>query len=92
MQKKTGFVFFPQNKPAGILTGWFYLFDILEFGGESSLTIRARCGAFRYFPNSLGIVPAKQLDKLEFSSLLFLFEIRNGNQNNYDDRQCKEQE
>ena len=43
-----------------------YLFDILEFGDESPLTIRARCGAFRYFPDPLGIVPAEQLDKLEF--------------------------
>ena len=39
----------------------------LEFGGESPLTIRARCGCIRYFPDPLGIVPAKQVDKLEFN-------------------------
>ena len=38
----------------------------LEFGGESPLTMRARCSGFRYCPNPLGIVTAKQLDKLEF--------------------------
>ena len=43
------------------------LLDKLEFGGESPLTMRAWCGAFRYCPNPLGIVTAKQLDKLEFS-------------------------
>ena len=43
-----------------------YLLDILEFGGESPLTMRARCSAFRYCPNPLGIVTAEQLDKLEF--------------------------
>jgi len=48
----------------------------LEFGGESPLTIRARCGAFRYFPDPLGIVTAKQLDKLKYAEfeLIFLFE------------------
>ena len=40
--------------------------DKLEFGGESPLTIRAWCGAFRYFPDPLGIVTAEQFDKLEF--------------------------
>ena len=43
-----------------------YLLDILEFGGESPLTIRAWCSAFRYCPNPLGIVPAEVIDKLEF--------------------------
>ena len=47
---------------------------------------------FCYCPDLPGIVGTELLDILEFSSLLFLFEIRNGNQNNYDDRQCKEQE
>ena len=28
--------------------------------------MRARCSAFRYCPSPLGIVTAKQLDKLEF--------------------------
>ena len=39
----------------------------LEFGGESPLTMRARCGAFRYCPDPLGIVSAEVLDKLGFS-------------------------
>ena len=47
-------------------------FDILEFGGESPLPIRARCSAFRYCPDPLGIVTAKQLNKLEFISVLLL--------------------
>ena len=42
----------------------FYLLDKLEFGGESPLIIRARCSAFRYCPDPLGIVTAEQLDKL----------------------------
>ena len=48
---------------------WRYvsLLTKLEFGGESPLTIRARCSAFRYCPDPLGIVTAKQLDKLEFT-------------------------
>ena len=46
--------------------GCVYLFDILEFGGESPLTMRARCSAFRYCPDPLGIVTTEQLDKLEF--------------------------
>ena len=33
--------------------------DKLEFGGESPLTMRARCSGFRYCPNPLGIVPAE---------------------------------
>ena len=40
--------------------------DKLEFGGESPLPIRARCSMFRYCPDPLGIVTAKQLNKLEF--------------------------
>ena len=44
-------------------------FDKLEFGGESPLTMRARCCAFRYCPNPLGIVTAEQSDKLEFVNL-----------------------
>ena len=40
--------------------------DKLEFGGESPLTMRARCSAFRYCPDPLGIVTAKQCVKLEF--------------------------
>ena len=39
--------------------------DKLEFGGQWPLTMRARCGAFRYCPDPLGIVTATQLDKLE---------------------------
>ena len=46
-------------------------FDKLEFDGESPLTIRARCRAFRYCPDPLGIVTAEQFDKLEFVSLLY---------------------
>ena len=46
-----------------------YQFDILEFGGESPLTIRARCSAFRYCPDPLGIVTAEVSDKLEFTKL-----------------------
>ena len=42
----------------------FYKFK-LEFGGGSPLTMRARCRAFRYCPDPLGIVTAEQLDKLE---------------------------
>ena len=42
--------------------------DKLEFGGESPLTIRARCSAFRYCPDPLGIVSAEQFDKLEFAA------------------------
>ena len=30
------------------------------------LAMRAWCGAFRYCPNPLGIVPADQFDKLQF--------------------------
>ena len=41
--------------------------DKLEFGGGAPLTIRARCSAFRYCPDPLGIVTAEQLDKLEFT-------------------------
>ena len=39
--------------------------DKLESGGESPLTIRARCGVFRNFPDPLGIVPAEAFVKLE---------------------------
>ena len=46
-----------------------YLLYILEFGGESPLTMRAWYSAFRYCPDPLGIVPAEQLDKLEFVSI-----------------------
>ena len=38
----------------------------LEFGGQCPLTIRARCSAFRYCPDPLGIVTAEQFVKLEF--------------------------
>ena len=41
------------------------LLDKLEFGGESPLTMRARCSAFRYFPDPLGIATAESLDKLD---------------------------
>ena len=44
----------------------FKQLDQLEFGGESPLTMRTRCSAFRYCPNPLGIVTAEQLGKLEF--------------------------
>ena len=54
--------------------------DKLEFGGESPLTMRARCSAFRYCPNPLGIVPAEQFDKLEFvmllSAVIYLIVVR----------------
>ena len=40
----------------------FKQLDKLEFGGESPLTLRAGCYAFRYCPNPLGIVTAEQLD------------------------------
>ena len=43
-----------------------HLLDKLEFGGQWPLTMRARCYAFRYCPDPLGIVTAEQLDKLEF--------------------------
>ena len=46
-----------------------YLFDKLEFSGQWPLTMRARCSDFRYCPDPLGIVTAKQLDKLEFVKL-----------------------
>ena len=46
-----------------------HLLDKLEFGGQSPLTIRARCGAFRYCPDPLGIVTAEQLVKLEFDNI-----------------------
>ena len=55
------------------------LFDILEFGGQWPLTIRARCRAFRYCPNPLGIVTAEQFDKLEFVELVQLPIYRNVN-------------
>jgi len=41
----------------------------LEFGGQWPLTMRARCSAFRHCPDLLGIVTAKQFDKLEFGGL-----------------------
>ena len=44
----------------------------LEFGGESPLTMRAQCSAFRYCPDPLGIVPAEQFDKLEFVKCFLL--------------------
>ena len=46
--------------------GGSQLFDILEFGGQWPLTMRARCSVFRYCPDPLGIVAAKQFVKLEF--------------------------
>ena len=45
------------------------LFNKLEFGGRWPLPMRARCSAFRYCPNPLGIVPAEQFDKLEFDNI-----------------------
>ena len=41
-------------------------FDKLEFGGQRPQAMRARCTAFRYCPDPLGIVTAERLDKLEF--------------------------
>ena len=41
------------------------LLDILEFGGESPLTMRAQCTAFRFCPDPLGIATAEQFDILE---------------------------
>ena len=57
---------------------WRYVsqLDKLEFGGESPLTMRARCSVFRYCPSPLGIVTAKQLDKLEFVSEVKSFALR----------------
>ena len=49
-----------------------YLLDILKFCGQWPLTMRAWCSAFRYCPDPLGIVTAKQLDKLEFIQFLLL--------------------
>ena len=49
-----------------------YQFVKLEFGGQCPLTMRAWCSGFRYCPNPLGIVPAEQLDKLEFDKLMNL--------------------
>jgi hypothetical protein len=43
-----------------------YLFDNWNLAGMPPRAMRARCSAFRYFPDPLGIVTAKQLDKLEF--------------------------
>ena len=45
----------------------FLLLAKLEFGGESTLTMRARYSALRYCPDPLGIVTAEQFDKLELS-------------------------
>ena len=45
-----------------------YLFDKLEFGGESPRTMRARLVSNRYCPDPLGIVTAEQFVKLEFSN------------------------
>ena len=47
------------TRPQGVLV-ISLLLDKLEFGGESPLTMRARCSALRYFPDPLGIVTAKQ--------------------------------
>ena len=46
-----------------------HLLDKLEFDGQWPLTMRARCCAFRYCPDPLGIVTAEQLGKLEFGNL-----------------------
>ena len=46
----------------------------IGFSGESPLTMRARCSGFRYCPDPLGIVTAKQLDKLDL--LVYLFSAR----------------
>ena len=46
-----------------------HLLDKLEFDGQWPLTMRARCCAFRYCPDPLGIVTAEQLDKLEFDNI-----------------------
>ena len=43
-----------------------------NLAGMPPRVIRARCGAFRYCPDPLGIVTAEQLDKLE---LVFLFAV-----------------
>ena len=53
------------------------LFEKLEFGGESPLTMRARCAVFRHCPNPLGIVTAEQLDKLDLIVLQLLYLIGN---------------
>ena len=46
--------------------------DNLEFGGQWPLTMRARCRAFRYCPDPLGIVTAEVLVKLELVFCYFL--------------------
>ena len=52
-------------------SGFCILLDKLEFGGQRPRTMRARCSAFRYCPDPLGIVTAEQLDKLEFAELFY---------------------
>ena len=63
MQRVFIFVIGGSKNDACILL--FKQLDKLEFGGESPLTMRARCTAFRYCPDPLGIVTTEQLDKLE---------------------------
>ena len=53
----------------------YALLDKLELGGESPQTMRARCSAFRYCPDPLGIVPAEQLEKLEFGEQWLICKI-----------------
>ena len=49
---------------------------IVLFCGESPRTMRARCSAFRYRPDPLGIVTAEVLDELGFDRIsLRLLEI-----------------
>ena len=48
---------------------FFRLLDKLEFGGQRPQAMRARCSAFRYCPNPLGIVTAKQFVKLKFDNI-----------------------
>ena len=69
MTAKANIMFLSKNNTAQRRTtrcAVFVLLDKLEFGDEPPLTMRARCSAFRYCPDPLGIVTAKQLVKLEF--------------------------
>ena len=63
------------TEPQGVLV-ISLLRDKLEFGGQWPQTMRARCSAFRYFPDPLGIVTAKQFDKLELDYSFNHYEYR----------------
>jgi hypothetical protein len=48
----------------------------LEFGGVPPRAMRARCIAFRYCPDPLGILTAEELDKLELDYSFKHYEYR----------------